>query len=125
MFRFLKAVAIVAVLIAVSGLVLLLNFHTEKSQMMDGEKEEHFFFNKKVGERYYRNGVLDGSTKTFYSDGKLKSEFQFHNGVREGTAKHYTPEGNLRFEDVYAGGVKKSRKEYDDSGNVVSEKSFK
>lgn len=125
MLRFLKAVAIVAVLIASSGFFLLINFRTEKSQMMDGEREEHFFFNKRVGERYYKNGVLDGATKTFYSDGSLKSEFQFLKGLREGTARHYTPEGNLKYEDVYAAGEKKSRKEYDAAGNVVSDQTFK
>ena len=125
MMRALKALAAVIVIIALGGFFCLINFHSEKSQLLDGEKEEYFFFNQKVGEKNFKNGVQEGPTRTYYSDGKIKSEFQFKNGVREGVAKFYTAEGNLRYQDEYSGGVKKSRKEYDSVGDIVSEKKFK
>ncbi|MBU3758641.1 MAG: hypothetical protein FGM27_01780 [Candidatus Omnitrophica bacterium] len=125
MIRFFKALAGAVVLILIAAVFLLVNFRTEKFQQMDGQKEELYFFNKKIGERHYRNGVLEGKTRAFHSDGKLKAEFMFKEGLREGTAKHYTPKGNLRFEDFYVRGDKKWRKKYDDSGKLISEKKYK
>ena len=104
-----------------------------------------------LSERHYKEGKLDGVYKTYYEDGKIMSEFTDLEGNRQGVANLYYKSGNLQskitytdgvmdgvkniyfdekenkiqFIDTYKNGQAINRKEYEQSGKLIDNKSFK
>lgn len=122
--RFIVALLVVVFLLACGGFWLLVSFRTETLDGMKGTIEKSYFRDKLIAERHYMSGKLNGVTKVFYSDGNLKSQWSFKNDKKDGPAVHYTPEGNVRYREKYADGMKILRREYDESGKMIREKTF-
>lgn len=117
--------AVGAVVLVLAGLVFVsLNSRVETVQRENGRMERYYFLGELVGERAFKGEQPHGITKTFYGDGSIKNEFRFEEGKKHGTARHYSPEGNVQFIEEYREGKKINRREYDERGNLVSEKNF-
>lgn len=109
-------------LAAAGAIIVSLNSRMETQQTQGGRTERYYFFDRLVGERSFTGDQANGPTRTFYPSGTVKSEWEYKDGKRDGTARHYTEEGNLRFLDEYSGDKRVSRKEFDERGNLLSEK---
>lgn len=120
--RLVVAAAVVLFLAVGTGVFISLNSRVERLEYdINKHSEKYYFFNKMVGERHFKNGVLEGRTATYYSNGNLKTEWLYSAGKKNGLSRTYTAEGNLKYEDEYKDDQRVSRKEFDERGNLTSQ----
>lgn len=123
--RYLFFFAAVLILAGGASWFLLSNSRVEELRNLGGMTERYFWINKLFAERSYAGEKLEGITKTYYGDGTVKAEIEFLNDKQHGVTKQYSKKGILQSETLYEQGEKMSKKIFDETGNVVSDRKFK
>lgn len=114
-----------AVIFIAGAVFVRLNSRIDAVEITGGKSiEKYYLFDKLSAQREYMNGKLHGTTTTYFGNGEVKAVWSFRHGQRDGIAKRYGEDGVLRYEEYYEKGFKARRIEYDEAGNVVSDKSF-
>ena len=71
---------------------------------------------------FYHNGIPNGQRVRYYESGKIESSCVMDTGTIDGAYVEWYENGNVRMEKTCKYGLVLSMKRYDESGNVVEEK---
>lgn len=71
-------------------------------------------------ETYHKNGKLEGIANYYYESGKLKAREFYKDNQLHGLSKWYYETGEVKSERYYKDGALTVRKEFDKSGNLLS-----
>ena len=93
-----------------------------KKGTRDGVSKEYFESGALKAKMPIRNDQLNGMTMVYYESGSPRAAVPFQNNKAEGVASLYYENGTLHFENTYKEGILIHREEYDESGNLISEK---
>lgn len=74
---------------------------------LSGRSVSYYPDGKKMGEAFYKDGVLDGRAAAYYPNGKKKSEASYKQGILDGKSTRWDEAGKVIGEAVFVEGVLK------------------
>ena len=117
-----KRVLALSTIIALLGMTTMAtNIQSGGAQPQDGVHKEYYESGTLRAEGNFKDGQLNGIAKLYYESGALKGEINYKDGKPEGNEKRYDENGTLRSERTYKSGELITKKDYDESGNLISE----